>query len=136
ELDHKLKADPSESKEDVTKPPAQPAAAGSGLKRPLEVGADGFPILKKRKRAPKAKPKPAPEPEVPWEGFSSEGEGSENEEDGSDGSEDDTSADEEDSDEDDEDEEESEEDDSPESIAPRRSAFKSWAQQQINETVG
>ena len=141
EFDHKLKAGPSKGREDVTKPPvqqAQPAVAGSGLKRPLEVGADGFPILKKRKRAPKAKP--APEPEVPWEGFSSEGEGSENEEDGSDGSEeeseDETSADEEDSDEDDEDEEESEDDEDSESIAPRRSAFKSWAQQQINETVG
>ncbi|KAI9368249.1 P-loop containing nucleoside triphosphate hydrolase protein [Aspergillus egyptiacus] len=48
-------------------------ASGIGLKRPLELGPDGYPILKKRKRAPKVKPTIAPT-EIPWEGFGSEDE--------------------------------------------------------------
>ncbi|KAL4803328.1 P-loop containing nucleoside triphosphate hydrolase protein [Aspergillus unguis] len=47
--------------------------SGIGLKRPLELGPDGFPILKKRKRAPKTAPKPVFN-EVAWEGFDSEDE--------------------------------------------------------------
>ncbi|KAL4750196.1 hypothetical protein BDW72DRAFT_194064 [Aspergillus terricola var. indicus] len=50
---------------------AQTVMNGIGLKRPLELGPDGFPILKKRKRAPKAAPK-APLNEIPWEGFDSD----------------------------------------------------------------
>jgi ATP-dependent RNA helicase DHX37/DHR1 len=45
------------------------ASSGSGLKRPLEIGEDGVPILKARKKRRKIT---APE-ELPWEGFSSEG---------------------------------------------------------------
>ncbi|KAL4884080.1 P-loop containing nucleoside triphosphate hydrolase protein [Aspergillus karnatakaensis] len=52
--------------------PAPNVISGIGLKRPVELGADGFPILKKRKRAPKAKP-PAVVNEIPWEGFDSDG---------------------------------------------------------------
>ncbi|KAL2871325.1 ATP-dependent RNA helicase ECM16 [Aspergillus lucknowensis] len=44
---------------------------GIGLKRPLELGPDGFPILKRRKRVPKAKLK-ATADEIPWEGFDEE----------------------------------------------------------------
>ncbi|KAJ5570223.1 ATP-dependent RNA helicase DHR1 [Penicillium hispanicum] len=119
---------------------------GSGLKRPLELGPDGFPIIKKRKRA--AKPTPTPVREPSWDGFGSDDEelngdglndeenksGSEasgsSDEDGSEQSSDDTSEDEDSA------EEEDEEDEEPTKIKPRQSAFKSWAVQQINEAVG
>lgn len=137
---------------------------GIGLKRPLELGPDGFPILKKRKRA--SKPTPAATlNEVPWEGFGSEDEtkdgnpssvdeseseekgedsGSENESDDSttqesddNDSEDGDEEGEEEDDDDDEDEDEDEEEGTADGrIKPRQSAFKSWAQQQINDVVG
>ncbi|KAG0160538.1 hypothetical protein PDIDSM_8068 [Penicillium digitatum] len=137
------------------------AAAGSGLKRPLELGADGFPVLKKRKRAPKKKPAPAPvKAEVAWEGFDSdeeegdveeEEEEDDDDEDGmdeeseseieEDSEEEDTSSSEDNPpDEDEEDSEESEDDDEMDEDKPtlktRQSAFKSWAVQQINEAAG
>lgn len=152
------------------------ATSGSGLKRPLELGPDGFPILKKRKRAPKTTPKPTVD-EIPWEGFDSEDENNDesgpneefkSEDEESSGSEESESADKasdddnEDNDEDEEDEDEEEEDESEDEdddeddddeydeddedededkkpddrIKPRQSAFKSWAQQQINDVVG
>ncbi|RDW83894.1 ATP-dependent RNA helicase ECM16 [Aspergillus mulundensis] len=100
---------------------------GIGLKRPLELGPDGFPILKKRKRAPKAAPK-APLNEVPWEGFSDDedkneeaGPGNEAESEKEEGSEDlegdnndDDSDDDDDDEEDDADEDEDEEDEEEE----------------------
>jgi ATP-dependent RNA helicase DHX37/DHR1 len=52
---------------DVIKPVVQ-IQVGSGLKRPLDLGTDGFPILKKRKKT--RKPKPAVQ-DLPWEGFDS-----------------------------------------------------------------
>ncbi|KAJ6092229.1 hypothetical protein N7467_004198 [Penicillium canescens] len=132
-------------------------AVGSGLKRPLELGPDGFPVLKKRKRAAKKKPAPKPAPEVAWEGFDSDEEEGEDdeEEDVSDkdeagsesdfeeGSEDEVgtssegSSENEDDSEDEGDEDEDEDmDDESAKIQPRQSAFKSWAVQQINEAVG
>ncbi|CAG7967631.1 unnamed protein product [Penicillium salamii] len=127
-------------------------AAGSGLKRPLEMGADGFPVMKKRKRAPKKKAAPAPaKAEVAWEGFDSDEEDEEDEEEdededesGSDieGSEDDesegTSSEGSDDEEDSEDSEESDDEEMEDApvLKTRQSAFKSWAQQQINEVSG
>jgi ATP-dependent RNA helicase DHX37/DHR1 len=52
---------------DIPKPAPQ-VQVGSGLKRPLDLGADGFPILKKRKRTRKIQPVVQ---EVAWEGFNS-----------------------------------------------------------------
>ncbi|ODM20368.1 hypothetical protein SI65_03421 [Aspergillus cristatus] len=150
ESDLKLKAGPTmETKVENESKPQEPAVIGSGLKRPLEVGPDGFPLLKKRKRAPKAKAAATVE-EVPWEGFDSdEEEDSDDKEDESDvsegesedeASEDELEDDEEDSDEDededDDDDDEEEDSDSGSDAPPRRSAFKAWAQQVINETVG
>lgn len=145
ELDHKLDAGAVtvSNSEDTAKLQAQPTVAGSGLKRPLEVGPDGFPLLKKRKRT-KAKPATAAAPEVPWEGFDSEGdsdddkEGSEN---GSEGNSESEASEEDDEDEDDDEENEEDEDDDDDNESDaenpqRRSAFKAWAQQQINDTVG
>lgn len=131
-----------ETKVENESKPQEPAVIGSGLKRPLEVGPDGFPLLKKRKRAPKAKAAATVE-EVPWEGFDSDEEedsdDKENESDVSEGeSEDEASEDELEDDEEDSDEDEDEEEDSDSGsdAPPRRSAFKAWAQQVINETVG
>ena len=152
--DRKLDAPrPDDEKGDENKQQPGPSAVGSGLKRPLELGPDGYPIIKKRKRAPKPKPKPVAE--IPWEGFDSE---DEEQEDGSflnkpDGT-DEKSASENDSDNsaesssdgdeqsegsddaDGQDDEESDEDDSTSEEPPRKSAFKAWAVDQINQAVG
>ncbi|GKZ23812.1 putative ATP-dependent RNA helicase DHR1 [Aspergillus brasiliensis] len=142
--------------------PADNSATGVGLKRPLELGPDGFPVLKKRKQISKKPEITITMPEVPWEGFGSdedqsEGEESEEGEDeDSEGTSSDGSSDEgsgsDGEDEEDDDEEDSEEDDEEESEAdedgedeaedkhkvgqPRQSAFKSWARQQINDAIG
>lgn len=122
-------------------------AFGSGLKRPLDLDEEGRPVITTRKRL-KAKNKPVPvEEEVPWEGFSSDGE-----EDGADLSEEDTgssesnmNSDEEDGSSDSQSDFGSESDDESDSSldedtkASRRaraSAFKAWATQQKNEVVG
>jgi len=127
---------------------------GSGLKRPLEVDEDGKPVLQTRKRR-KGQNKPiAVQDEVEWEGFGSNGE----DEDGADSNESDEDADSEselgssqddsgedaasDSGESEEgSEEESDSDtsmDEDTKIARREraSAFKTWATQQRNETIG
>ncbi|KAJ5896036.1 ATP-dependent RNA helicase DHR1 [Penicillium subrubescens] len=141
------------------KPQIPQGPVGSGLKRPLELGPDGFPVIKKRKRSGKSKPVPTPAPEPSWEGFGSDGEdASEDEEkvdsdnsepesdieddsdaqdsgDASEASSEGSSDEEEDSDDDsEEDDEKVEENDRR--IKPRESAFKSWAVQQINEAIG
>ncbi|OQE29916.1 hypothetical protein PENSTE_c002G06407 [Penicillium steckii] len=151
--DRDLKAsDPTTDPEAAPKPDAP---VGSGLKRPLELGPDGFPILKKRKRAAKPAPAPARVEEPSWEGFGSgeedsaeevededeeDSSGSEDESEGGDSDEDEDGSSEdssEDSDEDSDEEESDEEtEDVPRKIKPRQSAFKSWATQQINEAVG
>jgi ATP-dependent RNA helicase DHX37/DHR1 len=146
--DADLKAsDPATDPVPVPKP--QPAV-GSGLKRPLELGPDGFPLIKKRKRV--GKPAPAPVKEVAWEGFGSDDEepsdkDEENDSDKSEGeAKDDSGDDEEDedsegtssgssSDEDDQDSDEESEEEGPAKIKPRESAFKSWARQQINDAA-
>ena len=132
----------------VPAPKPQPAV-GSGLKRPLELGPDGFPVIKKRKRA--GKPAPAPVKDVAWDGFGSDDEESSDKDEGNDsddseaeakdGSEDENedsegTSSEDSSDEDDEDSDEgSEEEEGPATIKPRESAFKSWARQQINDAA-
>ncbi|KAI5299669.1 hypothetical protein KEM56_003053, partial [Ascosphaera pollenicola] len=145
---------------------------GGGLKRPLEIGEDDMPVIKKRKRSAKKKKISAvmlraPPEEDDWEGFDSEddevehGSSSEREmaeeaaamedetssegsgaEESSDEGESSSGEDEEESDEDEDSEEgsdqedEDEDDDEPKKIAPRQSAFKAWAVQQINDSVG
>lgn len=160
--DSELSADEGDRKlddavnKDTNKSQAVPVAFGSGLKRPLEVGPDGFPIIKKRKRAPKVKPVKEPVEEIPWEGFDSEDEAEggvqDDESINSDGAYEQTapgedsgsssgepSENEEGSENSDEDSGEDDEEDSSASARedlPRRSSFKAWAVQQINETVG
>ncbi|KAF7558056.1 hypothetical protein G7046_g5915 [Stylonectria norvegica] len=132
------------------------AAAGSGLKRPLELDDGGRPVIQKRQKRGGVKSKISlaqaqasseedeseSDEEEEWNGFESDnsandptktGEanlsgdnGSEEEEDEDDASEDE----EEDSDEDMDDDEEND------NKAERSSAFKSWAVQQRNEALG
>lgn len=133
------------------------------MKRPLEIGEDGMPVIKKRKRSKKKNKISAvimrpPPKQDDWEGFDSEDEeqehGSESEremeeeaaaaamddETSSDGSDAEESNEEDESEEGSEEESDEEEDDDdddePKKIAPRQSAFKAWAVQQINESVG
>lgn len=116
---------------------------GSGLKRPLDLGTDGNPIIKKRKRT--SKPIPVAEPE--WEGFDSDESTPDSEEDEDSEDEDDrqsvsdselSGAEEENEDEDEEAASrtsESEDEGRPR-IRSRQSAFKSWATQQVNDAAG
>ncbi|RAL02738.1 ATP-dependent RNA helicase ECM16 [Aspergillus ibericus CBS 121593] len=150
------KAISSDSKlEAPVQKPVEDPVTGSGLKRPLELGPDGFPVLKKRKQVAKKPEITITMPEVPWEGFGSEDEGqSEDDDEASEKTSEDGSSDaesgsdedeEEDDDEDDdgseededEDEEEDEEEEENHKVGkPRQSAFKTWARQQINDAVG
>ncbi|KAG9231882.1 P-loop containing nucleoside triphosphate hydrolase protein [Amylocarpus encephaloides] len=141
-------------------------AAGGGLKRPLETDEDGKPLLKKRKRRGGIKSKVSLMPEVEeeepvWEGFSSASEASSNTDEDSQSSADedelsvpseeelreeiqtesDSGSDsegEEGSEEDsaEESEEESHDDESWPEKKERSSAFKAWANQQLNEALG
>ncbi|KAL1960049.1 hypothetical protein VTO42DRAFT_221 [Malbranchea cinnamomea] len=111
---------------------------GSGLKRPLEIGEDGNPIIKRRKRT--RKPKPVVQQEPEWEGFDTEDSDAKTKDDeddamssSSESSEAESSAGEEDFT-----SKSSEEEDEtrPKKIRARQSAFKAWAVQQINEAAG
>ena len=146
----------------ATPAPILAVTVGAGLKRPLEVDEEGKPVLKKRKRRGGVdsklsfKHEPIPEPE--WEGFGSaseldtEDDDDEDVESGSNGSTKSSlsgDADEADSssnsssdlDSNDEEEEESSSDGNDELEEPsitkeRSSAFKAWANQQLNEALG
>ncbi|TVY87278.1 putative ATP-dependent RNA helicase [Lachnellula willkommii] len=135
-----------------------PVVTGGGLKRPLELDDDGRPLLKKRKRTGGIKTKVSLQREVPeepaWEGFSSASEMDSNtDEDSQAGDEEvDTSEDSEseeipassDSESDSEEDNSSEQSSSEESEdgedtpqkKERSSAFKAWANQQLNEALG
>lgn len=141
--DANLKAsDPATDPEPIPKPQAPLAVVGSGLKRPLELGPDGFPVIKKRKGT--AKPAPAPVREPSWDGFGSEDEETSDmevsdgvsAEDGSEAEDSESSSEQSSEEESDEDEDSDEGEDTRIKIKPRQSAFKSWAVQQINDAVG
>ncbi|KAK8031680.1 P-loop containing nucleoside triphosphate hydrolase protein [Apiospora arundinis] len=132
---------------------AQPVAAGSGLKRPLDIDDDGRPVIKKRQKRGGVKSKvTAPAPKIvhpepvddgdsesdsdpdsdEWKGFSSDEPddqevGMEVDSSSEDDEETESSAD--------EDDEDSDEDAEPDT-KQRSSAFKAWAHQQRNEALG
>ena len=121
--------------------PTKPAFGG-GLKRPLDNGIDGNPVIKKRRRLNKTSPFSTAANELPWEGFSSDDDsdashslpsataakGSQTD------SEEELPADADDSE---ASTEESENDDyDPERRKERSSAFKAWATSQVNEALG
>jgi ATP-dependent RNA helicase DHX37/DHR1 len=135
-----------------------PAIAGAGLKRPLELGEDGRPVLKKRKRTGSIKSKVSllkvVQEEPAWEGFSSSSEIDSNTDEDSQLSDEEADSSDDSDTEDipaasnsgsnseesqDSDESSSEEiedgEDTPQKKA-RSSAFKAWANQQLNEALG
>ena len=63
--------EPTEAHRLSPEAPAKPTF-GCGLKRPLEKGADGKPVIKKRKRLKKTKALLTAAVDLPWEGFSSD----------------------------------------------------------------
>ena len=63
--------EPTASHLSVFKAPTEPTF-GSGLKRPLETGFDGNPVIKKRRRLNQAKTPFIIATDLPWEGFSSD----------------------------------------------------------------
>lgn len=107
---------------------------GTGLKRPLEIGGDGNPIIKRRKRV--SKPKPVVQPEPEWDGFNSDSEDEEMEDDEEDMESLSGESSESSSEGEDEESDSSDEEESRPKIGTRQSAFKSWAVQQINEAAG
>jgi len=150
---------------DAPEPPAIPAVAGSGLKRPLEVDEEGKPILQKRQKRGGVKSKissrlhlssvfppnqvddaleregSAAEEDDEWNGFSSETANSGKEDSSSDesmkGSADEGTDEEEDtSSGEDEDEDEETETDGENNAKQRSSAFKAWAHEQRNSALG
>lgn len=127
-----------------------PTSVGSGLKVPLVVGDDGLPVIETRQRHKKSRAK-VKVAELPWDGFDTElSDEAQNSEEGDDGFSDNDSAASESASKDDTRAEhsqvsdiESEDDDSETSdmsdvspMKPRNSAFKSWATQQVNKSLG
>ncbi|KAF4120556.1 ATP-dependent RNA helicase DHX37/DHR1 [Geosmithia morbida] len=132
------------AKEEASSSQGAPAV-GAGLKRPLDVDENGRPVIPKRQKRGGVKSKfslapsrAAEEPEhEEWGGFSSDDRSSvdkdEDHEAGSDAEDTSSSGSPGGSSDDDEDSGES---DGDEATAPRVSAFKAWAQRQINEVNG
>ena len=131
----------------TTTPSPGPLTLGSGLKQPLLLGDDGLPILQVRERKPKNRPVLQDlQEDPPWEGFETDSSGDQEESEDSDSfpsEEDSTSADTEGDDTSEmseEEEEDSEVDsrlgDGSKKPKIRQSAFKSWATQQINDSLG
>ena len=121
--------------------PVKPAF-GSGLKRPVDNGIDGNPVIKKRRRLNKTRPFSTAAIELPWEGFTSDDDSDASSHSspsattsiGSQTDSEELSADADDSE---ASTEESENDDyEPEKRKERSSAFKAWATSQVNEALG
>ncbi|KAH7152183.1 P-loop containing nucleoside triphosphate hydrolase protein [Dactylonectria estremocensis] len=141
-----------------SKAPAQakltPASIGSGLKRPLDLGDDGRPVIQKRQKRggvkskislakveapPSEESEDSDEEEDEWNGFSDDGANGESKrsDDSSEDGEEYSAEDDEDDSEEDSDEEDSDEEmEDGEDKAQRSSSFKAWANQQRNEALG
>jgi ATP-dependent RNA helicase DHX37/DHR1 len=120
---------------------------GSGLRKPLVLGADGLPVLQVRKKK-RIEPNMSEPEELPWEGFDSESEQmpedsdelleeeEEEEEEDTEGERtDDNRTDSPSESEEDNDEDSDISDTSRGRLKPRNSAFKAWAMQQINRSL-
>ncbi|KAK5065272.1 hypothetical protein LTR84_001110 [Exophiala bonariae] len=144
---------PDEDHEPMPAPVITNAIRGSGLARPLELDESGLPVIQSRKRGKqRVKGTPVAE-ELPWHGFDSnsadaedslDGEGNLEDSESSDGDDSATSelgtSDEDDdlaSEDSDSDSELSSSDESAgEKPKTRKSAFKTWATQQVNNSIG
>ncbi|RBQ85711.1 hypothetical protein VDGD_08371 [Verticillium dahliae] len=144
---------PTEAPTAISAPQPSAAAAGSGLKRPLDLDEAGRPVLRKRQRRGGVQSKfTIAEPakgdlEEEWSGFSSEDEGvggaklgfADTEEDASESGSGDDSDEDDDEEEDGEsasDEDDSDMDSDDSSSEAKPSAFKAWATAQRNEALG
>src|ERR1700722_4648190 len=119
---------------------------GSGLRKPLVLGAGGVPVLQVRKKK-RIEPNMSEPEELPWEGFDSESEQmpedsdelleeEEEEEEDTEGERtDDNRTDSPSESEEDNDEDSDISDTSRGRLKPRNSAFKAWAMQQINRSL-
>ncbi|KAF2097434.1 P-loop containing nucleoside triphosphate hydrolase protein [Rhizodiscina lignyota] len=125
----------------ISRPEA--ASFGGGLKRPLELGEDRRPVIKKRQRVMQPKPqiiilnehlKPLDGSESEWEGFSDDDKGSEESGNEMQSDDSDEEASEGDSSSSSDEEEHTDEDD--ESSSEGISGFKAWATQQRNAALG
>jgi len=119
-------------------PKSLPTQSGSGLKRPLELGEDGFPVFNVRKK----KRKIAELEELPWEGFGSEddaqNQSSDQDEEDEGHANDSLSEISESSSNEESSASESSEEEDPEEKRQKKartSAFKEWATQQMNEVL-
>lgn len=137
--------------EGIAKPLISLAAQGSGLARPLELDENGLPIIKSRKSKKRKNAQEDAQIELPWEGFDSESSGVDCDSDEEDKSWSTAGSGEEDMESDDsespgslqddsnidEDEETSNLDESGDNkLQPRKSGFKAWATQQLNQAIG
>ncbi|KAL2426507.1 putative ATP-dependent RNA helicase DHR1 [Exophiala dermatitidis] len=156
EAENPASFEPGENEPVVKAPTTTPTALGSGLAQPLALDENGLPIIQSRKSKKRKKATVIQDPlELPWEGFDSEPsdleEDSEDEEEddededaessdedvsGSDSSDAEESEDESDADSDEESDTSASEGSDKEKLKPRRSAFKAWATQQLNQAVG
>ena len=127
-----------------------PALVGGGLKRPLEFGDDGMPLIKKRPRMSPMRKSTEVEVELAWEGFSSHSVSSSSSHgENSDNSSVRIQTDSESQNDSDEESDSSQDSESSETSGERSqdeaqqlnrkersSAFKAWATQQVNEALG
>lgn len=136
---------------DTEKTPDVVTTQGSGLAQPLALDENGRPIIQSRKNKKRKKLEEQEPQELPWEGFESEPSDAEDPSDSddaqqstaSDSEEPDSDISQTDSEEEDDSELDESEEDSETSTtsgdgkpAPRKSAFKAWATQQMNQAVG
>ncbi|EXJ87615.1 hypothetical protein A1O3_04576 [Capronia epimyces CBS 606.96] len=154
EVENRRAFDPDKEKSVEVKPASTPVVQGSGLAQPLALDENGFPMIQSRKGKKRKKTKvDLQDPvELPWEGFDSEpsdvgnsteeedkdeyAENTEEDQSGSDISGFDMSEDESDADSGEESGTSMSEASAREKIEPRKSAFKAWATQQLNQAVG
>ncbi|OAP61294.1 hypothetical protein AYL99_03495 [Fonsecaea erecta] len=125
-----------------------PHIQGSGLAQPLALDENGLPIIQSRRGKTRIRPQDEASVELPWEGFDSEpsiheqdseeeDSGEEEEEEGSSSELPSSSNDSEDASDSEDNTDMSETDEvDGDKIKPRNSAFKAWATQQLNQSIG
>ncbi|OAG37345.1 hypothetical protein AYO21_08422 [Fonsecaea monophora] len=146
EAEHREAFVETKNAEEPVVPPGRPHLQGSGLAQPLALDENGLPIIQSRKSKKRTRPRDDEVPvELPWEGFDSEPSINEQDSDEEDSEEgegtsseisDSSSNPQDTSEEEDTDMSDAEEEEDGNKIKPRNSAFKAWATQQLNQSIG
>ncbi|KAH0846284.1 putative ATP-dependent RNA helicase DHR1 [Fonsecaea pedrosoi] len=146
EAEHREAFVETKNAEEPVVPPGRPHLQGSGLAQPLALDENGLPIIQSRKSKKRTRPRDDEVPvELPWEGFDSEPSINEQDSDEEDSEEgegtsseisDSSSNPQDTSEEEDTDMSDAEEEEDGNEIKPRNSAFKAWATQQLNQSIG